>query len=166
MPSGVPIKRVRVLRKEKTIQPLREGRPDETHVKPGSTHHLALFEWEEGDKRKRDAVFVTMLEAINRLKRHEALVRRTPPQNHPTIPANAKFVFSLSRGETVLANWKGGEKTLVFKTASSTQGQIWFGEHTDSRKSSEYKQYSANANTLDARKITVDPIGRIRWAND
>jgi len=166
MPSGVPIKRVRVLRNEKTIRPIREGRHDQAFVKPGSTHHLALFEWRNNGKRKRDAVFVTMLEAINRIKRHEPIIQRTPPINHPSIPPDAAFLFSLSRGEMVLADWKGEEKLLVFKTASSTQGQIWFAEHTDSRKSSEYKQFVANANTLNARKVTVNPLGRIRWAND
>ncbi len=57
-------------------------------------------------------------------------------------------------------------KLLTFKTAASTQGQIYFAEHTDSRKSADYKKYAFKANTLDARKVTVDPLGRIRWAND
>ncbi len=166
MPSGVPIKRVRVLRREKTIQPLRQGRTDQTHVKPGSTHHLTLFEWHENGKRKRDAVFVPMLEAINRLKRREPVIQRTPPTEHPTIPANATFLCSLSRGELFLADWKGQQRLLVFNTAASTQGQIYFSLHTDARRSADQTKYVANANTLNARKVTVDPIGRIRWAND
>lgn len=166
MPSGVPIKRVRVLRREQTIQPIRAGRPDQAFVKPGSTHHLALFEWEENGNRKRGAVFVTMLEAFNRVQRHEPIIQRTPPAGHPTIPPDARFLFSLSRGEMVWANWKGTSKLLIYKTASSTQGTICFIDHTDAKRSKDQTKFRANTNTLDARKVTVDPIGRIRWAND
>jgi CRISPR-associated endonuclease Csn1 len=202
MPSGVPIRKVRVLRKEKTIQPIRGGSVHEAYVKPGSTHHLALFEWEEGGERKRSVDFVTMLRATDRVKtqrqefrrlvtqyqeaeqekirkrssqyrerqrqaeRVAPLIDRNPPSNHATIPESAKFLYSLSRGEMVWANWKGQHKLLVFKTAASTQGQIYFAEHTDARRSAEQTQFVARANKLDARKVTVDPLGRIRWAND
>ena len=37
---------------------------------------------------------------------------------------------------------------------------------TDARRSSEQAKFVATANSLDARKVTVDPLGRIRWAND
>ncbi len=72
----------------------------------------------------------------------------------------------LRPNDPVLADWKGEEKLLTYKTAASTSGQMWFAEHTDARKSSDYKKHASNANTLDARKVTVDPLGRIRWAND
>lgn len=202
MPSGVPVRRVRILRKEQTIQPIRDNSPEESHVKPGSTHHLALFEWHENGKRRCEAVFVTMLEAMNRVKlqqreftrllraqeqldgcmldRHSKryrqlqreaaetspLILRTPPKGHPSIPASASFCFSLSRGEMVLADWKGEPQLLVFNTAASTQGQIYLALHTDARKSADITKFVANANTLKARKVTVDPLGRIRWAND
>ena len=102
-----------------------------------------------------------MLEATNRIKCREPVIKRT----HPDRP-DARFVMSLSRGEMVLANWKGQEILLTFKTAASTQGQIYFAEHADARRSSEQKKFVANASTLDARKVTVDPLGRVRWAND
>jgi CRISPR-associated endonuclease Csn1 len=161
MPSGVPIKKVRLTKPELTIQPIRAGKPDQAFVKPGSTHHLCIFEWEEKGKRKREAVFVTMLEAMNRMKRGEAIVQRT----HPERP-DAKFVMSLASREMVLANWKGEEKLLTFRTAASTQGQIYFAEHTDARRSNEQAKFVATANSLDAKKVTIDPLGRIRWAND
>jgi CRISPR-associated endonuclease Csn1 len=161
MPSGVRIKKVRVVKPELTIQPMREGHPDQAYVKPGSTHHLCIFEFTENGKQKREAVFVTMLEAMNRLKRKEPIVQRS----HPTRP-EARFVMSLASRELVLANWKDGERLLVFKTAASTQGQIYFADQLDARRSSDQTKYVATANSLDARKVTVDPLGRIRWAND
>lgn len=210
--QATPIRKVRVLREEKTIQPIREDQAKQqnnpdliAYVKPGSTHHLCIFEFMHKGKKKRDAVFVTQLEATNRLKRqqqalaermaawkqeglnkHEVKRRKAQAmreiaaefpliqrdaskltgEDRKRIPANATFVMSLSQGELVLADWKGEDKILKFKTASSTQGQIWFAVHNDARKSTEYKQHVANANTLKARKITIDPIGRVRWASD
>jgi len=193
---GVPIKRVRVVKPEQTIRPIRKDTPDTAFVKPGSTHHLCLFEFEENGKTKRDAVFVTMLEAAGRIRQQQqrlAEVRKSLvdqgvdrdelkrrlneakskiaqeipiiQRTHPERP-EARFLMSLSRGEMVLADWKGQERLLVFRTAASTQGQIYFVEHTDARRSTDQKKFVANANTLNARKVTVDPLGRIRWAND
>lgn len=161
MPSGVPIKKVRLTKPEQTIQPVRAGLPDQAHVKPGSTHHLCIFEFIEKGKTKRDAVFVTMLEAMNRLKRREPVIQRT----HPDRPG-VRFVMSLSAREMVMGVWDGVERLVSFNTAASTTGQMLFVEHTDARKSSECKKHSAKASTLNAKKVTVDPLGRIRWAND
>lgn len=167
MPSGVPIKKVRLVKAEKTIAPLREnGHPDQAYVKPGSLHHLCIFEWEEKGKTKRDAVFVTMLEAKKRLKAKGAVIQREAPVDHERVPPSARFVMSLSSREMVLADWKGDQKLLTFKTAASTQGQIYFAEHTDARRSSDQTKFVATANSLVAKKITVDPLGRTRWAND
>jgi CRISPR-associated endonuclease Csn1 len=165
MPSGVPIKRVRVVKPELTIRPIREGTPNVAYVKPGKTHHLCIFEFQEKGKTKYEPVFVTMLEAVARVKAGETVVRRT----HPERP-DAKFLMSLSQGEMVQVDWNGQEKLLVFRTAASTQGQLYFTEHTDARKSDKCRKYVATANSLiaqrKARKVTVDHLGRIRWAND
>jgi CRISPR-associated endonuclease Csn1 len=164
MPSGVPIKKLRVLKHDLTIRPIRSGE-NTAYVKPGSTHHLCIFEWEERGKKKREPVFVAMLEAIRRVKAGEPLIQR----DHPERP-DAKFVMSLGRGELVLADWDGEEKLLVYRTAASTQGQIYFVEHCDARKDKDAKKYVATANSLigarKARKVTVDPLGRVRWAGD
>jgi len=166
MPSGVPIKKVRVIKSDLTIRPIRQGKAGQVHVKPGSTHHLCIFQWQENGKTKRGATFVALLEAAGRLKRKEPIIQKTPPKDDPVIPADAEFIMSLSKGEMVLANWKGQERLLVFKTAASTQGQLYFVDHTDARRSSAQSKLVANANTLDARKVTVTPLGYIRWASD
>jgi CRISPR-associated endonuclease Csn1 len=161
MPSGVPIKKVRLTKPELTIQPVRAGRPDQAFVKPGSIHHLCIFERQINGKAKREAVFVTMLEAMNRLKLEQPVIQRTHPE-HP----DARFILSLSSREMVLGSWNGEERLAVFNTAASTSGQMWFIAHTDARKSSDCKKYTSMVNTLGCRKVTVDPLGRIRWAND
>ncbi|MBN2023562.1 MAG: type II CRISPR RNA-guided endonuclease Cas9 [Pirellulales bacterium] len=161
MCSGVPIKKVRVEKKDGTIRSIRNGAPGEVCVKPGKNHHVCIFEFTAKGKTKREAVPISMLEAAARVKRKERVIQRT----HPKRP-EAKFIMSLSRGEMVLANWKGEEKLLVFKTVPSTSLQMVFAEHTDARKKKEYRKYTANANTLNARKVTLDPLGEIRRAGD
>src|SRR5690606_2152842 len=88
---------------------------------------------------------------------------------HPTR-SDARFLFSLSRGEMVLAKVNGVEQALVYNTSASTTGQILFHHHTDARSGKEKRKISFSADTLlgksAARKITVDYLGRIRWAKD
>lgn len=165
MPSGVPIRKVRLLKTDKTIRAIRKNKC-ETFVKPGSTHHLSIFEWEEKGKKKRGAVFLTMLEASIRSKTGDSIIQRVAPTQNESIPPNAVFVMSLAQRESILLEDGDSLNLLIFRTAASTQGQIYFSTHTDARSSSEYKKMVFNANTLRGRKVTVDLIGRIRNAGD
>jgi CRISPR-associated endonuclease Csn1 len=154
------IKKVRIVRPELTIRPIRGGT---AWVKPGNTHHVAIFELpaQAGKKPKRDMVAVSMMDAAQRASRGEPLVSRV----HPQIP-EAKFLFSLSWGEMVSANIRGRDDLFVYRTAASTQGQIYFVSHNDARPSASAQKFAVKANTLDGVKVTVDPLGRIRNAND
>jgi len=162
MKSGIPVKKVTLVKRDETIRPIREG----AYVKPGSTHHLCIFEYTENGKKKRDAVFVTMLEAVDRIRERKPVISRA----HPDRP-DARFVMSLSRGELISAVFKGKMRIAQFKTAASTTQQMIFTEHTDARRDSgdsRAQKLSATPDSLDkqARKITIDPLGRVRWAND
>lgn len=153
------IKTVRVVKKEETIQPIRHGT---AYVKPGSLHHLCIFEYQdERGRRKREAKFVSTIEAARRQKEGERIIQR----RHPERP-DARFVMSLSRGEMVLGTFKDKEQLVRFVTAASTQGQLYFVPQTDARPSKEVTKYAVNANTLVGRKVTVDVLSRLRWAAD
>ncbi len=165
MPSGVPIRKVRVLKKEQTILSIR-NKKSETFVKPGSTHHLSIFEWEVKGLTKRDAVFLTMLDASIRVKTGIALIQRQSHEEIGDIPADARFVMSLAMRESVLTEVNGRETLLVFRTAATTTKQMIFAVHTDARRSSELAKISFQPNTLRGRKVTVDLLGRIRNAGD
>jgi CRISPR-associated endonuclease Csn1 len=165
MPSGVPIRKVRVLKTDKTIRSIRKKK-SETFVKPGSTHHLSIFEWEENGKKRRAADFLTMLEASQRSKKGASIIQREAPASNEKIPTNAKFVMSLAQRETVLVEQNDKVDLLIFRTAASTQGQIYFSHHSDARSSNDYKKIVFSANTLRGRKVTVDLLGRIRNAGD
>ncbi|MBN1546341.1 MAG: type II CRISPR RNA-guided endonuclease Cas9 [Syntrophaceae bacterium] len=164
MSSGVPIRRVRIIKTESTIRRLRkEESINQAYVKPGSLHHLCIFEWEENGRTKRDAVFVTMMEAMERLKYRQPLIQRT--YSHKP---DARFVMSLSIGEMIMGEVNGGERLLKLRTSVSTEKKMTFQLSEDARR--DYRKIIANTNTLfsklHARKVTVDPLGRIHWAND
>jgi len=149
------ILKVRLIKKEGSILDIRQGA---AWVKPGSTHHVCLFEMPDG---KRDAVFVTMLEAARRAANGEPVIRR----QHPHQP-NARSVMSLSKGELVLANCEDGQRILQYNTGASTTKQLRFTDPKDARPSRDKATFSFSPNKLEARKITIDPLGRVRWAND
>jgi CRISPR-associated endonuclease Csn1 len=159
MKSGVVIKKVRLIRRDDTIQSIRGG---QAHVRPGSMHHLCLFQWRQNGKLLRDAIFVSMLEAVNRLKRKEPLIQR----NHPKQP-DATFLMSLSSGEAVLLKHDGIEAIYTFETAASTSKQMWFRLHTAGGKSSDKTHVvSKKPSSFDGKKVTITPLGQVRWASD
>lgn len=154
------IKSVRVVKCEGTIRPIRNG---SAYVKPGSLHHLCIFEYQdERGRRKRIHESVNMLEAARRKKDGEPIIQR----RHPDRP-EARFVMSLCAGEMVLLRHQGREALYRFTTAASTSGQMWFRHHTSAGKSSDKRGVvSKMPDTLDAQKVTVDALGRICRAND
>jgi len=151
----IPIKTVRLTKPDKTIQPIRGGT---ALVKPGSTHHLCIFQLPNG---KREAVFVTMLEAARRAANGLPIIQRT----HPQCP-DATFVMSLSKGELVLANWKGQERILQMQTSVQTEKKVEFTDPSDARPSTQKAKYRCQASAIEGKKITIGPLGEVRWAND
>jgi hypothetical protein len=151
------VKKVRLIRRDQTIRSIADKRTG--LVKPGSTHHIILFELQNGE---RELVAVSMLEAIQRIKQGQQVVQRAHPRN-----AAARFILSLSKNEMVLLEHKGSEGLYRFDTAAATSGQMWFRFHTAGGRSAEKLGVASKMpNTIKVRKVTVDPLGRIRWAND
>ncbi len=124
MPSGVQIKKVRVEKPEQSIRPIRTSK-SETFVKPRSTHHICIFEKNVRGKKKREPVFVTMLEAVQRVRDKQPVIDRT------CSDPGVRFVMSLSSREMVLEEKDGVTRLLLFKTGVSTSGQLRFIEHTE-----------------------------------
>jgi hypothetical protein len=57
-------------------------------------------------------------------------------------------------------------RLLTYNTAASTSQQMVFFHHADARPRSEKKKITCYPSTFIGRKVTVDPLGRVRWAND
>lgn len=158
--KDIELKKVRILKNESTVQPIRGGT---AYVKPGNTHHLCLFAYKDAKgQQKQEAVFCTMIEAVDRIRNKQPLIQRT----HPTIP-EAEFLFSLSNNELVLIEHKGEENLYRLARSSSTSQQMWFKHHCAAgASSSKIGEISKYPSTLYARKVTIDPVGNLRWAND
>lgn len=153
------IRSVRIVVPSDAIVPIRGGA---SYVDPGNTHHVCLFEISENGKTRKDAVFVSMLEALRRVRDREPIIQPA----HPAQPA-ARFLMSLSGNELLLLRHEGREDFYRFDTAASTSKQMWFRHHTFAGKSSDKRlRVSKKPGTFEGKKVTVDPIGRVRWAND
>ena len=158
LPSGVPINRVRIIKKDQTITPIRGGT---AWVKPGAVHHVEVFEFRRGPRTLRQGRFVSLLEATQRLRARQPIVQRTWPE-HP----DARFVMSLCPGDMLLPRWDSSERLLLVSTLVSTQERIHIVDARDARPSSKRCDVGKTPNSLQAIKVTVDPIGRIRRAGD
>lgn len=169
MASGVRVRKVRII---KTYDAMKSIRGGSAWVEPGNTHHICIFEWENGNgETLREAIFCNMLEATRRRSEREPIIQ----QCHPDKP-NARFVMSIGANELFQITREGKSCLYRFETSASTVGRMWFRVHTyagpstvrdeQTGRKARPMQISETANTLDARKVTVDRLGRIRWAND
>lgn len=154
------IRKVRILENDRTIRPIRGGT---ACVKPDNTHHVVLFDLpgSSATRPKRELISVTMLEAAERVKERKPILQRRHPSNE-----DARFLFSLSRGEMVCATLRGEEGLFVFLNAAATSQEMRFKKHNDARPPKGPALYTAKRNAFQGVKVTVDPIGRIRNAND
>jgi hypothetical protein len=75
--------------------------------------------------------------------------------------------MSLSSGEMILVDPDDPASLHRFETARSTTKQLQFRKHYAAAVGSN-GLYRPRPWTLKrtSRKVTVDPLGRIRWAND
>lgn len=167
------IKRVRLTKPDQTIRPIREGE-QQVFVKPGNTHHFVLFKnvHVPSVEHDRDLVAVPLLDAIERkleLARARKQGRTVEPVIRKTHPkyAGAQFWMSLSKGEMVLLKPDDTSTLYRFETAPATTKQMVFRKHNAAQigKNGVYKKYPWTL-PVTTRKVTVDPLGRIRWAND
>ena len=161
---GVPIKRVRMLEESETFRPVSDRRA--THqVKPGNNHHIVYWAKGEGDNDRWTAEVVTMWDVARRVRSGQPAVDRTSPKG-------SRFVMSLCNGEMFEMEADDGEVLLcVVHKMDQRSRRINYKLHTDARKAGEVNKdnlylSSKGMQEHNARKVTVDPLGRVRWAGD
>ncbi len=150
--KGPEIRKVRLRRKQQVelMAKVSTGYAD-----LGNNHHIAIYRLPDGTV---DYDVVSLLEASLRLGRRESVVRRKRGDG-------AKFIMSLSPGDSLeLAKGGGGEKRWVVKKIAS-KGQVTLWDHRDAIGETKYEP-RARTIANGGKKISVDPIGRIRPAND
>jgi CRISPR-associated endonuclease Csn1 len=160
--TSVPIKKVRILYKKNKrnffeFEDNGDGEVTRLAVY-GKIHHIAIYNSKDDSNRKdREGVAVPMMEAARRDRNDEPIVLRDDPDM-------GSFIASFSQDEMI----KNNEDDQIYRLKKkSTSKKMTFQKHKSSLKESEDPDILRRMpNTLDAQKITVSPIGKIKPAND
>jgi len=151
-PDGPPIQKVRLTIRQQTnlMAPVSTGYAD-----LGSNHHVAIFRQPDG---KAAFEVVSLFEAARRLARREPVVSRK--QDNGAI-----FVMSLAPGDTL--EYAGGDKKGYWIVQGAwANGQIVIERANDAAHATTTRPAPGALLKDRVRKISVDPIGRVRPAND
>ncbi|MEE4208823.1 MAG: type II CRISPR RNA-guided endonuclease Cas9 [Parvularcula sp.] len=150
--DGPEIRKVRLLH----IQQLRLMAPVATgYADLGANHHIAIYRNPDGSV---DFEVVSLFEAARRLTQREPIVRRQQKNG-------AKFVMSLAPGETIEAP-EGKTQGVWVVQGVWANGQVVLLKAADAIGDTIRRPGAASLLREGARKISVDPIGRVRRAND
>ena len=150
--KGPEIRKVR-LRKKQQINLM--ARVSTGFADPGNNHHIAIYQQPDGAV---DYEVVSLLQASRRKVGCEPVVRREAGDG-------AQFVMSLGSGDSVLVDDNGDAKLRVV-TSVWSNGQVVMVDHIDATKATESRPGAKAIVSNGGRKVSVDPIGRIRPAND
>jgi CRISPR-associated endonuclease Csn1 len=120
----------------------------------GSNHHIAIYKRHDGSV---EFEVVSLFDASGRLARREPVVRRERP--------DCQFVMSLAPGDAV--QFDTGEKAGIWTVSGAWgNGQIVLERHTDAGHATTTRPAPSVVVGSGARKIAVDPIGRVHPARD
>ncbi len=150
--KGPEIRKVR-LRVKRQIELMTKASTG--YAELGNNHHIAIYRRADGTV---DYDVVSLLEASRRKARRESVVRRDRGDS-------AQFVMSLSPGDTLqLAT--NGETGLKIVESVWSAGQVVMVDHDDAQGATVFRPGAKTIVSSGGRKVSVDPIGRIRPAND
>ena len=120
----------------------------------GNNHHIAIYQKPDG---KVEFEVVSLFEASRRIKSKEPVVRRER--------YCATFVMSLASGEVIQTTSEGQVNRWIVKGVWSS-GQIVLENERDANGITTTRPNANSLLKMSLRKISVDPIGRIRPARD
>lgn len=119
-----------------------------------ANHHVAI--WREGNGRISSEI-VSLFEASRRLVRREPIICRQREMS--------SFIMSLAPGDTLRI--EAGDRSGYWTVQGIwSSGQIVIHRGTDAVGASVFRPTASSLLALGARKVSVDPIGRVRPAND
>ncbi|MFB3892403.1 MAG: type II CRISPR RNA-guided endonuclease Cas9 [Phycisphaerae bacterium] len=167
MPSGVPIKRVRVESVERTAVPVRTGSDGQAdkYLLPGGNHHVEIYELPDGTWTGR---------AISRFEAH-LRVRRAKPVVDRNGAGGGKFVMSLCMNDMLLITLKGNRALYRVQNTSVSSPLLVLRMHTAALTDDDVPEVKAarhlvatweSFRKLSPEKVTVDPLGRIHPCHD
>lgn len=157
------IRKVKIKAKYKPFQ-LVDG--EETrYVVNEANHHVEIFEYTDKNIKKWDSKVVSMMEAYKRKANGEPVIKRDHGEGKT-------FLFSLARKEVIEIDDEKGNRLLVRIRKIQSDKGIAFARLNDARGETELQKVKGlimkpnSLRELNCRKVTVDPIGRVRRAND
>tara|TARA_B100000686_G_scaffold272486_1_gene289648 strand:- start:1629 stop:4763 length:3135 start_codon:yes stop_codon:yes gene_type:complete len=159
--SDVPIKSVRI---EVPETPTTIGKgARRRHVKTGSNHHMCVYIHEETQKGRYE--IVSMLEAHKRISSGKSWMQPNP---HP----GERFLFSVGQGDALMKPGAAPEEIMV--VTGITSGEITCRLARDGRtaveriKAGEKIRLRSPTQFVSEgyQKITINPLGSVRRAND
>jgi CRISPR-associated endonuclease Csn1 len=150
--DGPEIRKVRVLsvQQKNLMVPVANGFAD-----PANNHHIAIYRLPDG---KGDFDVVSLFEASRRLAKREPVVRRDRGDG-------IVFVMSLSPGDA-LDFPEGDKKGIWIVQGVWASGQIVLERMYDAGHLTTTYPASSSILKQNARKLSIDPIGRVRPAHD
>ena len=148
------VRKVKVLvnRDEKLMKPVTTG-----YVEVGNNHHMEIFKNSQNEVRYR---VVSLLEAAKRVHRKQVVVNRDL--------AGFEFVNSLAINESIQIEL-GERRGLWIVTQVRNNGQLVLVDNNAAGSADVKLAWRPNPRTLvknGYKKISIDPIGNIRAAND
>ena len=121
----------------------------------GNNHHIAIYRLADGTV---DYDVVSLLEASRRKARREPVVRRDRGDG-------SQFVMSLAPGDTLQLT-RNGETGLKIVESVWSAGPVVMVDHDDAEGATVFRPGAKTIVSSGGKKVSVDPIGRIRLAND
>jgi CRISPR-associated endonuclease Csn1 len=165
MPSGVHIHRVRILVKmgEDSIREIGQS-TSRRSVASGSNHHIEIRRSTENrTKAAQIGRIVASLDAAQRIRQRQPVVDRA-------CPPSQEFVMSLSINEMLIIPDETGKQRLFRVQKMDVNGGVILRPHTYAGRCRDTDKppmiLRRSGSTISGKKVTVDPLGRIRWAND
>lgn len=122
----------------------------------GNNHHIAIYRLPGSTV---DYEVVSLLEASRRLARREPVVRRKRDDD-------SQFVMSLCPGDLLRFTKEDGETQLRVVSGFWNNGQVVMVDHIDALGTTISRPGAKKIISSGGRKLSVDPIGRVRTAND
>jgi CRISPR-associated endonuclease Csn1 len=150
--NGPPIRKVR-LRMPQQLALM--AKVSTGYADRGENHHVAIFRDAQG---RGVPEVVSLFEAARRLARREPIVNRQSQDG-------VEFVMSLSRGDA-LEFPSGKMQGIWIVQGAWASGQIVLCRANDATGATVTRPTANSLISAGARKIAVDPIGRIRPARD
>ena len=150
--KGPEIRKVRLRRKQQADL---MARVSTGYADLGNNHHIAIFQLPNGAVEYE---VVSLLEASQRLNRKKPVVQRKRSDD-------AQFVMSLSPGDSLVFSKNGETKIRIIESVWSA-GPIVMVDHDDATGATKFRPNAKSIVASGGTKVSVDPIGRVRPAND